>query len=146
MQLSKHFSLEEAIFSETAEAKKLDNTPSMAVLERMKFTAAKMELVRELLENKPIRVTSWYRGAEVNKAIGGVPGSQHSLGQAVDFKCLHFGSPRDICLMLRKYKDVLQYDQLILEPTWVHISFTPTHPRMKELTYLGKNNYIPGIS
>lgn len=146
MQLSPNFSLREATYSETAQDKGLDNTPTPEALERMKFTAIKMEAVRQLLGNRPIKVTSWYRGPALNKAIGGVPTSQHSKGEAVDFKCLGFGSPRDICLELRKHKDILQYDQLILEPTWVHISFTPVNPRMKELTYLGKNHYIPGIS
>lgn len=146
MQLSNHFSLREATYSKVAEDRKIDNSPTPEILERMKYTAIKMEAVRQLLGSNSIRVTSWFRGPALNKLVGGTPTSQHSKGEAVDFKCLAFGSPRDICLELRKHKDVLQYDQLILEPTWVHISFTPGNPRMKELTYLGKNHYVPGIS
>jgi ribosomal protein L13E len=32
----------------------------------------------------PIGVTSWYRPEHVNRAVGGVPGSQHILGLAAD--------------------------------------------------------------
>lgn len=146
MQLSPHFSLREATYSATAQDRKLDNNPNAEQLERMKYTAVKMEMVRQLLGGKAITVTSWFRGPELNKAIGGAKNSQHSKGEAVDFKCLAFGDARTICKHLQKHKDVLQYDQLILEPTWVHISFTLDTPRGNDLTLVGKNHYIPGIS
>lgn len=146
MQLTPNFSLRELTYSSTAQDLKLDNTPSAEVLERLKYTAVKMEAVRQLLGNRPITVTSGYRGPQLNKAVGGSATSQHSKGEAVDFKCYGFGDARKICLELLKHKDLLEYDQLILEPTWVHISFTLGTPRKKELTYLGKNHYVPGIS
>lgn len=34
---------------------------------------------------KPVVVTSGYRCEALNKAVGGVPNSQHMLGEAVDF-------------------------------------------------------------
>lgn len=146
MQLSPHFTLHEATYSEAAERNKIINQPTPEHLERIKFTAHKMEMVRQLLGNRPIKVTSWYRSAQLNKIIGGANSSQHTKGEAVDFKCLSFGNARDICKLLSKNKDVLQYDQLILEPTWAHISFVLDNPRGNDLTFITGGRYIPGIS
>lgn len=146
MQLSPHFSLQEATFSSTAQRNGIENQPSPEHLENMKYTAMKMEAVRQILDNRPIYVTSWYRSPQLNKLIrGSSPTSQHSKGQAVDFICQGYGSPGRIALELRKHKDILEYDQLILEPGWVHISFVPENPRMKELTFKEKGNYLNGL-
>jgi hypothetical protein len=85
------------------------------------------------------------RGIKLNALVGGSRTSQHAKGEAVDFQCLGFGDPKAICLELMANKKTLGYDQLILEPTWVHISFTLGHNRGRELTYLGKNSYAEGI-
>lgn len=39
---------------------------------------------RAALSAGPLRVTSWYRDAARNAAVGGVPGSRHLRGLAVD--------------------------------------------------------------
>lgn len=146
MQLSNHFSLQEATYSVVAESNKISNQPDAEQLERMKFTALKMEGVRQILGNKPIKITSWFRSAALNKLIGGAQNSQHSKGEAVDFKCLSFGNARSICKELQHHKDIIGYDQLILEPTWVHISFVLDNPRGNDLTFISKGRYIRGIS
>lgn len=126
-QLSKHFSLEEL----TVTNKNIDNTPDPKSLQSLKHTAQQMELVRTLLDN-PIRVTSAYRSPAVNKAVGGATSSQHLKGQAVDFTCTSYGTPRDIVLAL-KSSDI-EYDQLICEyNSWVHISFNTNNNRKQAL-------------
>lgn len=145
MQLSKHFTLAEATFSRTAETHGLDNMPSSGQLTVMKHTAARMEIVRELLGDNPIKVNSWFRGPELNKLVGGVATSQHSKGEAVDFTAPWFGSARDVALEIMKHKNIIQYDQLIYEQTWVHISFVTGNPRGSELTFHGKGKYTKGI-
>ncbi len=45
-----------------------------------------MDKVREELK-LPIKITSGYRCEKHNKAVGGVQGSQHVLGQALDITC-----------------------------------------------------------
>lgn len=121
-QLTKHFTLEEATHSDTARKHGISNFPdSDADLATIHRTAMKMEQVRALI-GLPIIVTSWYRNDAVNKLVGGVPNSQHRLGEAVDFQCPG-KSPFAICQLLRDYSNSLDYDQLILEPGWVHISF-----------------------
>lgn len=123
MQLSEHFSLEEATLSQTAARKRIDNMPSPLVLDTMYHTAQRMEEVRTLLGDHRIHVSSWYRSGMLNSAIGGAPTSQHTKGEAVDFTCSAYGPPRAVYEAIKASN--LPYDQLILEyGRWVHISFT----------------------
>lgn len=145
MKLSPHFTLGEATASSTADKLELDNVPDPASLERMKYTALKMEVIRQILGGYPIKVNSWFRGPELNAAVGGVKNSQHARGEAVDFTAPWFGDAFEVAKKLEENKEVLKYDQLIFEQTWVHVSFTLTNPRGKELTFLGKNHYQDGI-
>ena len=75
----------------------------------------------------PIRVNSFYRGKELNKAIGGSSKSQHCKGQAMDIddtKCKKTNAE-----MFKWIKENLNFDQIIWEfgndknPDWVHISY-----------------------
>lgn len=112
-QLSPHFTLHEATFSATAEREGLDNTPDAEALECIKTAAHCMEAVRSMLGGKPIKVTSWYRSPEVNKAVGGSETSSHLTGLAVDFV------PSDMSALLAAHAiDVspLMFDQLIYYP------------------------------
>lgn len=126
MNISPHFTLAEATITSQrnpATGQRYDNQPDndqdLATIRR---TADKMEAIRELFGNRPVIVNSWYRNTEVNKAVGGVPDSQHKLGEAVDFNIK--GLSHDIVVIYLRGKMVeLGIDQLILEPTWVHVSF-----------------------
>lgn len=147
MKLSEHFTLAEATFSQTAVNLGLENVPDSVQLSTMKYTAKKMEIVRTALGNTPIKVNSWFRGPQVNKAVGGVSTSQHSLGEAVDFTAPWFGTPLEVCKFLMEHKGLIGYDQLIYEQTWIHISFSNSRqPRGNELTFLGKGKYKQGIA
>lgn len=130
MQLSTHFSLEEAVLSQTALRIGIDNTPTGQALDNMRAAAAKMELVRAFLGH-PIYVSSWYRSPPLNVRIGGSIMSAHTLGYAIDFRCPGFGTPLETAKAIeRKFN----YDQLIHEyGNWVHISFDP-RTRNQELT------------
>jgi hypothetical protein len=132
-QLSEHFSLEELTFSEIASRNKIDNTPSDAIIAKLKFTASQMELVRSALGNNFIHVNSGYRCLAANTLLGSKSTSQHTKGEAVDFICRPFGTPRDIVLLLKSSN--IKFDQLILEfDSWVHISFvSSTKPRRQVL-------------
>lgn len=121
-QLTPHFTLSEATTTNTGIA----NIPtSQEHKDRILNTAYNMEIVRAVLGRNPIKINSWYRSPAVNKAVGGVPNSEHALGAAVDFTCASFGDPYEICRTLIQYAHVLNYNQLIYEGTWVHISFPP---------------------
>lgn len=146
MNLSEHFTLQEATASQKAKLIGDDNQPNEDQLRQMKYTAEQMEKVRAALGDVPIRINSWFRSYAVNKAVGGVSSSQHAKGEAVDFTCSLFGNPYEVCKKLSSMKEELQYDQLIYEHTWIHISFVSYRkPRLQELTFLGAGKYVAGI-
>lgn len=122
MNLSEHFTLEEAIRSDTATRKGLDNSPSAEVLANMMEAAEQLEVVRRLLD-APIQVTSWYRSPKLNTLIGGSATGAHPEGWAIDFRAPGFGTPLEVCRAVRD--SGIKFDQLIYEGTWVHLSFAP---------------------
>lgn len=137
MQLSKNFSLDEFTFSQTASRVGIDNTPTEEVLENLKHTAENMEKVRKIL-GYPILISSGYRSPALNRTIGGAKNSQHMQGEAVDFTCPKFGTPRQIIIKLQEYD--LPFHQLILEyDRWVHISFTKGSSK-KQVLVIGTSN------
>lgn len=131
-QLSQHFSLEELIYSDTALRLQINNDPPPIVLENLIYTASQLELVRNILNNNSINITSGYRCLSLNMSIGSKSTSQHITGEAVDFKCPQFGPPRLIIQALR-YSNLI-FDQLILEfDSWVHVSFVKQNNRHQVL-------------
>lgn len=84
-----------------------------------------MDFLSRLLSfNLHFTVTSAKRSIAENKAAGGVSNSQHLLGEAVDMK--PYGSTTYDRLLehIYSYSDnVHVFDQLILYPTFIHISF-----------------------
>jgi zinc D-Ala-D-Ala carboxypeptidase len=134
-KLSEHFTLEEMTVSQNAARAGISNIPAGQELENLGILAKRMELVRSLLGNVPITVSSGYRSPEVNKLAGGATNSAHLSGLACDFIAPGFGDPLAICHKLEEHKDELQYDQLIHEfASWVHIGFTRGDPRLMALT------------
>lgn len=128
MNLSPHFTLAEFTISETAARAGIDNDPPLELLPALKRTALGLELVRTRLGGMVVQVTSGYRCAALNAAVGGRQDSQHTRGEAADFICPRFGTPTEVATALRD-SDV-PYDQLIIEfGRWVHISFSaaPRH-------------------
>ncbi len=139
MKLSEHFTLEEMTFTIH---RNIDNIPPPSIVEALTKTAMALEGVRTLL-GAPITINSGYRSPMLNKAVGGVVGSQHTKGQAVDFGCKGFGTPDQIVKAIKN--SGVQYDQLIREyDKWVHISFSDT-PRKQVLIIdkKGVRNYGP---
>ena len=74
--------------------------------------------------NLHFTITSAKRSPAENAAAGGVPSSQHLFGEAVDIK--PYGSTTYSRLLehIHNYSDnVHVFDQLILYPAFIHISF-----------------------
>lgn len=122
--MTPHFTLAEALKSNTAQQRGISNAPDATQITAIKHTATQMERVRKALGDKPILISSWFRNTAVNKAVGGVVNSDHRGGYSVDFNCPSFGSITDICRAI--IDSGIEFDQLIWEyGRWVHISFAP---------------------
>ena len=143
MRLTPNFSLEQLIYSETAERERIDNTPAAQIVENLRLLAQGLEQVRTLV-GFPLDISSGYRCPELNSRVGGAKSSQHTRGQAADFTCAEFGQPVDIVKAIRDSD--IDFDQCILEyAKWVHISFSAA-PRGKVLTiYDPKEGYLDGL-
>ena len=143
MQLSQNFALSDLIRSETAEAEGIDNTPPPGIVENLKRLAAGLEAVRALL-GAPLEISSGYRCAALNEAVGGSGTSQHLQGLAADFACPGFGTPLEVADAIRR--SGLEFDQCILEyGRWVHLSFSDA-PRRRILTiYDEEKGYVAGL-
>ena len=143
MQLSPNFSLGQLVYSETAEQEGIDNTPPPEVVENLRRLAAGLEDVRALL-GASLQISSGYRCAALNEAVGGSSTSQHMQGLAVDFECPEFGSPLEVARAIQG--SGLEFDQCILEyGRWVHLSFGDA-PRRRVLTiYDDDKGYVAGL-
>ena len=145
MQLSKNFSLQELIKSQTAERKGIDNTPSPEHQENLKLLCTSiLQPIRDHF-SRVVSVSSGYRSPELCTAIGSKITSQHARGEAADFEIFGLSNKT-----LADYIDSeLHYDQLILEywkesdpnSGWVHCSFSAGNNRKQYLkAYKDENN------
>lgn len=144
--LTDHFTWAEAVRTDHRNVQNVIEAP--ASFENILRTAIKMEKVRAIL-GTPIIINSWYRCTALNRAIGGAVNSDHIRGAAVDFVSPKFGVPLEICKKLIAEKSLLGFKQLILEHTWVHISWDlipNTIPKMEVLSLLESGGYARGLT
>ena len=126
MILTQNFYENEFLRSETADSAGITqrwSTDEHKV--NVKFLAHEvLQPLRNFL-GQPITITSGYRMAEVNKLVGGSPTSQHLVGQAADFTINGYVSQyiAQEALLNAISRLKLNYDQLILYPTFTHISY-----------------------
>ena len=148
--ISKHISDREGVYSTTATRRGIDNIPDKEHLDNMKLLAEKIfEPLRKWVGG-PIRINSFYRGPELNKAIGGSSKSQHCKGQAMDID--DNGCHKTNAEMYAWIKDNVDFDQMIWEfgddknPNWVHVSYvSPEENRnrcLKAYREDGKTKYM----
>ena len=77
-----------------------------------------------LYSNVHFTITSARRTPEQNKACNGVPTSQHLTGEAIDMKPYGSTTYNRLLEYIHRYSDNIHgFDQLILYPTFIHISF-----------------------
>ena len=152
--LSKNFTLNEYVKSQTALRKGIDN--SIESTEHLEAAEALFaDVVQKVRDHfGPTIITSGYRSPALNEAIGGSSNSQHCKGEAVDIEV-----PGISTVDLAKWiENNLLFDQLILEfytpgipdSGWVHVSYRDTEDnRMQTLTATrvdGKVQYTTGIN
>jgi hypothetical protein len=153
MQLSEHLSLAEVTRSETAKRNGVSNMPTEAHIANFKLLAEKVFEPIRMHFGKPIHISSGYRSAALNKAVGGSSSSQHCKGEAIDIDM--DGSAHGITnkMVFDYIKDNLQFDQLIFEfgtdvnPDWVHVSYSSTGKQRKQILRAvkkgGATSYVP---
>ena len=125
--ISKHISYKEGVHSITAIRKGIDNEPNEEQLANMKLVANNVFEPLRVFVNGPIKVNSFFRSPDLNKAIGGSTKSQHCKGQAIDIDDT-YGKATN-AEMYWWIKENLDFDQMIWEfgnndnPDWVHVSY-----------------------
>ena len=74
--------------------------------------------------NLHFSITSAKRSPSENRAAGGVPNSQHLVGEAVDIKPYGSTTYNRLLEHVHNYSNNVHiFDQLILYPGFIHISF-----------------------
>ena len=125
----KHFTIKELTASATAQRLDIDNTPTAAAVANLQQLVANvLDPLRETY-GRPIYVNSGYRCPALNRAVGGVPSSQHLTGEAADITAGNNRENRRLLGLIKKMK--LPVDQVIDEQdcTWLHVSYGPRHRR-----------------
>jgi zinc D-Ala-D-Ala carboxypeptidase len=152
MNLTKNFTLEEMIKSETALRHGMDNTPGENEIGNLKLLCEKvLQPVRDHF-GKGVKVNSGFRHPDVNQKVGGSRTSDHTRGQASDIEIP--GVPN--AELAEWIRDNLEFRQLILEfytpgvpdSGWVHVSYVAEDNKKEVLTATkkdGKTVYLPGL-
>jgi len=87
MNLSRNFSLQELIKSDTAIRRGIDNNPNADQIEKLKALCENiLQPVRDHFGR--VKVTSGFRSVELCTAIGSSARSQHAKAEAADFECI----------------------------------------------------------
>ena len=90
-------------------------------------------LVTEVLDparrkyGKPVVVNSGFRCPLHNSAVGGVANSQHTRGEAADVHC------EDNRKLARIIVEAGRFDQLIIYPTFLHVSWKKAGGNRREV-------------
>ena len=139
IKLSNNFTLEELCASDTAKERGIKNEPGKAEIVNLTHLAVH---VLQPLRNKmgAITISSGYRSAALNKAVGGVSNSQHVKGQAAD---IAIPSKQVGKIWFSYIKDYLTFDQLIWEHNaagtyWIHVSYNKDGNRHQAIDNLLK--------
>ena len=152
--------MEELTRSDTARAKGLDNTPTAEHRAHLTETVEKLidplreqwavRCAHEQLGNPALHVSSGYRGAALNKAVGGSDTSAHCHGYALDLVPMN-GRLREFKDFCRRFLAAKAFDQMISEdedatgvPRWIHIGYKNGQGQQRrQLLSMRNKAYIP---
>ena len=139
-KLSEHFSLEEMCKTKV----NLENVPNEAQVENLKRLCGWLEMLRDEWNRRygegddPIVINSGYRSEAVNKAVGGVKGSNHLTGCAADIRVAGIEQLVRYATILLDISDESRedFDELLLERSpkgtyWLHFAVRPSGNRRK---------------
>lgn len=131
--ISKSFSYFEFEQSSTAKAYRINNTITSAdVRDNIKvFVTYLLQPLRDGI-GRPLNISSGYRCPALNKAVGGVPTSQHATGEAADVWCTTLTPYQLACKVMEMG---LQFDQMILYPGFLHLSYKAEGGQRMQILY-----------
>lgn len=129
---SDFFTLQELIKSTTAARLKIYNTPTNEIIRNLQYGVNMVLDPLRRIRQKPIIITSGFRCAQLNKAVGGVPNSWHTKGNAADIHIKDENEAREIFDILKTLPSV---DTVLFEHSrssqWIHVQWdmtkTPRH-------------------
>lgn len=153
MKISEHLELSEVIRSESAKRLGIKNMPTEEHINNFKKLAENIfEPIRANFRC-PIRISSGYRSAVLNRAIGGAKNSMHCTGEAIDIDMDGNGQGVTNKQIFDYIKNNLNFDQLIYEfgdknnPDWIHVSYKGNGNQRKQvlraININGKTTYAP---
>ena len=141
-KLSLHFTLGELCKTSVKTAD--GNIPSHVHIENLKRLCGWLEMLRSEWNKRygegddPIVINSGYRSEAVNKAVGGVKGSNHLTGCAADIRVAGIEQLVRYATILLDISDESQedFDELLLERSpkggyWLHFAVRPSGNRRK---------------
>lgn len=100
--------------------------PKYEVIGNLIKTAQKMELIRSILGNEPLKITSGWRPYAYNRLIKGAPQSAHVQGLACDFQ--HASKDADTCrfILMAHLENLKVRMEDLPYSNWVHIDLRET--------------------
>ena len=137
--LSEHMTLAELCKTNTG----IENVPNEAQVENVKRVCRWLERLRRRWNDKygdgddPIIINSGFRSEAVNKAVGGVPTSNHLTGCAVDIRCIGMEQALRYASILLDISDMSRedFDELLIEQkrsvVWIHFAVRPSGNRRR---------------
>ena len=146
--LSEHFSLREL----TKTSVNIENVPNEAQVENLRRVCRWLERLRKRWNDKygdgddPIIINSGFRSEVVNKAVGGVPTSNHLTGCAVDIRCIGMEQALRYAAILLDISDMSRedFDELLIEQKrsviWIHFAVRPSGNRRRCII-----NFLPKL-
>jgi hypothetical protein len=157
ISLSPHFALNEFTKSATARSHGIKNEPAPEQVENLKALCVHtLEPLREAL-GLPIIITSGYRTKELNDIIVHASRkSQHMSGQAADFYVAQgpvqgsrVQGSRE--LLIQAFRLIIEdesidFDQLIIYPTFIHVSYVSREKNRHQLTRASSNGAYTALS
>lgn len=124
-RITKDFSLEEFTDSEKARKNGIQNTPSPEHIQNIKLLCVKLLQPLRYLYGSPMHINSGFRCKELNDILpDSSDTSDHMNGLAADIRCK---SPKKLLEVLLASN--LIFDQAILYPTFLHLSYRPINNR-----------------
>lgn len=136
-KISANFSWEEFERSQIAAGLGLDNSiPDECTRENISSLVTAILQPLRTAYGKPLVINSGYRCKRLNDLLGGSKTSQHMTGQAADIAS---GNPIALARLVLSLG--LDFDQMILYPTFVHLSHTTQRKNRRQVlhdkTYTG---------